>query len=49
VIGSRRYGGRVLAAADATQAVFLGVVLVLGYAACFALWWFGFRGRGGDR
>jgi hypothetical protein len=46
---SARYGRRVLAAADAIQAVFLMVVLVLGYAACFAIWWFGFRGRGDGR
>jgi hypothetical protein len=39
----------VLAAADAIQGVFLITVLVLGYVACFALWWFGFRGRGDDR
>ena len=48
-MGLGRYGGSVFAAADATQAVFLGVVLVLGYAVCFAIWWFGFRGRGDDR
>jgi hypothetical protein len=39
----------VLAAADATQAVFLAIVLLLGYVVCFAIWWFGFRGRGDDR
>jgi hypothetical protein len=39
----------VLAAADALQAVFLMAVLVLGYVVCFAIWWFGFRGRGDDR
>jgi hypothetical protein len=37
-----------LAAADVIQAVFLLVVLLLGYVVCFALWWFGFRGRGDD-
>jgi nitrogen fixation-related uncharacterized protein len=27
----------------------LVAAIVLGYVALFALWWFGFRGRGPDR
>jgi hypothetical protein len=33
----------------AALAIFLFVVLVGGYVALFALWWFGFRGRGKDQ
>jgi hypothetical protein len=30
------------------QSVFLFTIIVLGYIACFALWWFVFRGRGDE-
>jgi hypothetical protein len=36
------------ASGDAILGAILLVVLVLGYVVCFAIWWFGFRGRGDD-
>jgi hypothetical protein len=34
--------------AVSAQSAFLLVTLLAGYAVCFALWWFVFRGRGDE-